>query len=98
MVARSGAPFYRSRLCTSSRIGRLDYFFPKNVQEANTLILYSRVAYREHTFLENIMEPNVALPVVAGKKPIAMELEPGQYHWCTCGLSTTFCDGARSEI
>jgi CDGSH iron-sulfur domain-containing protein 3 len=36
-------------------------------------------------------------PVVAGKKPIVMELEPGKYHWCTCGLSANqpFCNGAH---
>jgi CDGSH iron-sulfur domain-containing protein 3 len=44
-----------------------------------------------------IMELNPALPVAAGKKPIIMELEPGKYHWCTCGLSTNqpFCNGAH---
>lgn len=35
---------------------------------------------------------------VAGKQPIAVQLEEGKkYAWCSCGLSATqpFCDGAH---
>lgn len=35
-------------------------------------------------------------PVVAGKMPIAVELEAGKtYAWCSCGLSASqpWCDG-----
>ncbi len=37
------------------------------------------------------------LPVVAAKLPFVMELEPGTYYWCACGLSKTqpFCDGSH---
>jgi len=37
-------------------------------------------------------------PVVAQKTPIALELEPGEYWWCTCGRSKNqpFCDGAHA--
>ncbi len=37
-------------------------------------------------------------PKIAGKAPIAVELEKGKrYSWCTCGLSEKqpFCDGAH---
>lgn len=30
----------------------------------------------------------VNLPAIADKKPIVMELEPGTYYWCSCGLSS----------
>ena len=34
-------------------------------------------------------------PKIADKKPAVLELAPGTYHWCTCGLSKKqpFCDG-----
>lgn len=37
------------------------------------------------------------LPAVADTKPAVMELEPGTYWWCSCGLSTKqpFCNGAH---
>lgn len=37
------------------------------------------------------------LPKVAAKVPAVLELEPGTYHWCTCGLSARqpFCDGGH---
>ena len=36
-------------------------------------------------------------PKVAAKTPAVLDLEPGTYHWCTCGLSAKqpFCDGAH---
>lgn len=36
-------------------------------------------------------------PVVAAKEPLGLELEPGEYWWCTCGRSKNqpFCDGAH---
>ena len=36
-------------------------------------------------------------PVIADKKPIVMELEPGTYHWCSCGRSSNqpFCNGSH---
>lgn len=36
-------------------------------------------------------------PVVAQKKPYVLELEPGEYYYCTCGRSETqpFCDGSH---
>jgi CDGSH-type Zn-finger protein len=36
-------------------------------------------------------------PVIAGKKPCILELEPGTYWWCTCGRSASqpFCDGSH---
>ena len=36
-------------------------------------------------------------PKIASKTPAVMELEPGTYYWCSCGLSATqpFCDGAH---
>lgn len=37
-------------------------------------------------------------PVIAGKQPIAVEVEAGKnYFWCACGKSATqpFCDGAH---
>lgn len=37
-------------------------------------------------------------PVIADRKPCILELEPGTYYWCRCGLSANqpFCDGAHS--
>lgn len=38
-------------------------------------------------------------PVVAGKRPCVVELEPGNsYWWCTCGRSAQqpFCDGSHA--
>lgn len=34
---------------------------------------------------------------VADNKPVVLDLEPGTYHWCTCGHSQKqpFCDGAH---
>ena len=36
-------------------------------------------------------------PVIADKKPIVMELEPGTYYWCSCGRSSNqpFCNGSH---
>ncbi len=33
-------------------------------------------------------------PVIADKKPAVLDLEPGNYYWCTCGQSQkqSFCD------
>ena len=39
-------------------------------------------------------------PVIAGKEPIAVEVEEGKmYWWCTCGRSASqpFCDGSHKE-
>ena len=39
----------------------------------------------------------MAEPVCAQKAPYAIELEPGQYSWCSCGKSQKqpFCDGSH---
>ena len=36
-------------------------------------------------------------PTIADKKPAVMELEPGNYYWCSCGKSNnkSFCDGSH---
>ena len=36
-------------------------------------------------------------PVCAQNSPIKVDLEPGQYWWCSCGLSKQqpFCDGSH---
>jgi len=36
-------------------------------------------------------------PKIADKKPAVMNLKPGDYHWCACGLSKgqPFCDGSH---
>jgi len=36
-------------------------------------------------------------PVIAKKGPIVVELEPGDYWYCTCGRSADqpFCDGSH---
>jgi CDGSH-type Zn-finger protein len=37
-------------------------------------------------------------PLVAGKEPIELTLEPGEYWWCACGRSKSqpWCDGSHS--
>ena len=41
----------------------------------------------------------MADPNVPSKKPVTLELEPGTYWWCACGLSEDqpFCDGSHRE-
>ena len=36
-------------------------------------------------------------PKIAAKGPAVLDLEPGTYFWCACGLSAKqpFCDGAH---
>ncbi len=36
-------------------------------------------------------------PKVAQAAPYALDLEPGRYYWCQCGLSAKqpFCDGSH---
>jgi len=36
--------------------------------------------------------------VVADTRPIVMELEAGEYHWCACGRSQAqpYCDGSHA--
>ncbi|NER80041.1 MAG: CDGSH iron-sulfur domain-containing protein [Leptolyngbya sp. SIO1D8] len=38
-------------------------------------------------------------PTVAGNQPKVMELDPGNYWYCTCGNSENqpFCDGAHQD-
>ncbi len=37
-------------------------------------------------------------PVIADKKPMIKEVEPGTYFWCACGKSSNqpFCDGSHA--
>ncbi len=39
----------------------------------------------------------MAEPTVAAKVPVVLDLQPGTYYWCTCGLSANqpFCNGAH---
>lgn len=36
-------------------------------------------------------------PLIAGRKPIKLTMEPGEYFWCACGRSQSqpFCDGSH---
>lgn len=38
-----------------------------------------------------------SLPKVAAKAPAVLDLEPGTYWWCACGLTSSqpFCNGAH---
>ena len=38
-------------------------------------------------------------PKIAQKSPYVMELEPGTYAWCACGLSNNqpYCDGSHKS-
>jgi CDGSH-type Zn-finger protein len=46
--------------------------------------------------LEKIGGP-MSEPKIASKHPAVLELEPGTYYWCSCGLSSKqpFCDGSH---
>ncbi len=35
--------------------------------------------------------------IIVAKEPVVLELEPGTYHWCSCGRSKKqpFCDGSH---
>ena len=37
-------------------------------------------------------------PTIPAKVPAVMNLEPGDYYWCTCGQSASqpFCNGAHA--
>ena len=39
----------------------------------------------------------MAEPVIFDTKPVVLELEPGDYWWCSCGQSKgqPFCDGSH---
>ena len=36
-------------------------------------------------------------PKIAARKPMRVDLEPGEHHWCACGESNAqpFCDGSH---
>ncbi len=36
-------------------------------------------------------------PTIVDKKPTVLTLEPGTYHWCSCGLSANqpYCNGSH---
>lgn len=38
-------------------------------------------------------------PKIAQKSPIVLEMKPGTYHWCACGLSANqpYCDGSHKS-
>jgi len=38
------------------------------------------------------------LPIIAGTRPIILELPAGTYYWCSCGRSKTqpWCDGSHA--
>ena len=40
----------------------------------------------------------MAEPEIPARHPVALELEPGTYYWCSCGKSKTqpFCDGSQA--
>lgn len=40
----------------------------------------------------------MAEPTVAQNLPVVLELEPGSYWWCACGLSKSqpWCDGSHA--
>ncbi|MGA1133242.1 MAG: CDGSH iron-sulfur domain-containing protein [Prochlorotrichaceae cyanobacterium] len=43
------------------------------------------------------MSESTSEPTIAAKKPVVLELEAGNYFWCSCGQSANqpFCDGAH---
>jgi len=47
----------------------------------------------------NLEQEELAMgdPVIADKKPVVLELEPGTYWWCRCGQAANqpYCDGSH---
>ena len=43
-------------------------------------------------------ELQMSEPTIAAKKPAILELEPGDYYWCSCGQSSNqpYCDGSHA--
>ncbi|MCX7833284.1 MAG: CDGSH iron-sulfur domain-containing protein [Ignavibacteria bacterium] len=41
----------------------------------------------------------MAKPKIAQKSPYILDIKPGKYWWCACGLSTNqpFCDGSHKD-
>ena len=42
----------------------------------------------------------MAEPLIPQKSPYAVELAPGDYWWCACGMSKRqpFCDGTHQKL
>jgi CDGSH iron-sulfur domain-containing protein 3 len=54
--------------------------------------------YRHHTTQQSSGRFEVTEPTIAGRAPIAIDVDAGKtYYWCSCGRSTTqpFCSGAH---
>jgi CDGSH iron-sulfur domain-containing protein 3 len=53
---------------------------------------------REPRHLRLIRSTDMAEPVIAGRAPLAVDVEVGKtYYWCACGKSAQqpFCDGSH---
>jgi CDGSH-type Zn-finger protein len=50
----------------------------------------------QHWF-DHEQEKQMDKPKIAGRSPVIMDLDPGTYHCCACGLSKNqpFCDGSH---
>ena len=51
-----------------------------------------------HVSSLQLLERIVPEPIIAGRKSIKLDLQPGTYAWCACGRSRTqpFCDGSHA--
>jgi len=74
------------------RLGRAPHTALAGIKTQNVLMIngWRQTRRQQPTFI-------MTKPHIAQKSPIVQPAEPGEYWWCSCGLSATqpFCNGAH---